>query len=284
MAHIVGDPRARGHVAAEGSQGFGEGAHVDVDLIFKPEITRSAAAALADHAEPVGVVHHHAGAVFFREGADLGKLRNVAAHGKDAVGHDQAAGGLRDLLQAFFQVSHVAVAVAEHGAVGEFAAVVEAGVVLTVHDHIVPAADDRGYDAEVGLEAGREGDHAVLAEEFRKLCFQFKVQLQRAVQEARAAAAGAELSVGFHAGFNDLGVRGEAEVVVGAEHDAAFAFHLHDSVLPGLEGVKIRIDILLADVVDEAVFLCLFKDINHGTLLSADRCKCDGYNGDSLAR
>ena len=54
MAHIVADPGARRHIAAEGGQGLGEGAHIDVHLVLQAEVAGRTAAALADDAEAVG--------------------------------------------------------------------------------------------------------------------------------------------------------------------------------------------------------------------------------------
>lgn len=155
--------------------------------------------ALADNAEAVGVVHHDACAVFLRQRADLRQVGNIAAHGEHAIGHDEAAGGVGHLLQLLFQVRHVVMLVAEHLAVGELAAVVEAGVVLAVHDDVVMQTDDRADDAEVRLKARREGHDGILAQELRQLVLQLQMELQRPVEKAGAGAAGAERPVGLYA-------------------------------------------------------------------------------------
>ena len=89
--------------------------------------------------------------------------------------------------------------VAEHLAVGELAAVIEAGVVLAVHDDVVMQTDDRADDAEVRLKARREGHDGVLAQELRQLVLQLQMELQRPVEKAGAGAAGAERPVGLYA-------------------------------------------------------------------------------------
>ena len=175
----------------------------------------------------MGVVHHDPCAVFFRKRADLGQLCDVAAHGEHAVGDDEAARGLRHGAQLGFEVVHVRMAIAEHFAEGETAAVVDARVVLAVADDVVPAADEGADDAEVGLKARREGDGSVHVHEVGQLTLELEMQPERAVEKARAGAAGAVLRErGLRYG-HDFRRGREAQVVVGAEHDAALALH-HD--------------------------------------------------------
>ena len=80
-------------------------------------------------------------------------------------------------------------------------------MVLAVHDDIIMQADDGADNAEVGLEARREGHDGVLAQEFCKLVLELEMQLERTVQKAGAGAAGAECFVGVHAGFDDCLIR-----------------------------------------------------------------------------
>ena len=127
------------------------------------------------------IVNHDARTVFLRQRADLGQIGNIAAHGEYAVGHDQAACRFRHLLQLLFKVCHIVVLVAQHLAVGQLAAVIEAGMVLTVHDDIVMQADNGADDAEIGLEARGEGHDCVLAQELCKFVLQLQMQLECAV-------------------------------------------------------------------------------------------------------
>ena len=214
MLHIVDHPLGGRHVSAEGSQRLGEGAHIDVHLILQAVVAGRAASAFADDAEAVGIVHHDPGAVFLRQAADLREVRDVAAHGEDAVRHDEAAGALRHAPELLLQIVHIVVLEAEHLPEGQSAAVVQARVVLAVHDHIVPATDNRADDAEVRLEPGGEGHHRLFPQEGGQLLFQLKVQLQRAVEEARAGAAGAILLQRLKPCPDHIGVRRQTEVVV----------------------------------------------------------------------
>ena len=214
MLHIVDHPRGGRHVSAEGSQRLGEGAHIDVHLILQAVVAGRTASAFADDAEAVRIVHHDPGTVFLRQAADLREIRDVAAHGEDAVRHDEAAGSLRNAPELLLQIVHIVVPEAEHFPEGQPAAVVQARVVLAVHDHIVPATDDGADDAEVRLEPGGEGHHRFLPQESGQLLFQLKVQLKRTVEKAGAGAAGAVLLQGFKPCPDHIGVRRQTEVVV----------------------------------------------------------------------
>ena len=226
-----------------------------------------AAAALAQHTQTVGVVHHDPGAVLLRQSADLRQLGNIAAHGEHAVGDDQRARRLRHLLQALLQLRHVAVAIAQHLAVGQLAPGVNAGVVLTVADDVVVAAHQRGDDAHIGLESGPEGDDAGLAQELGQRVLQLQMHLQRAVEEAGAGAAGAVPLQRLDAGLHHHGVGGQAQIVVGAQHDAALALHHHLHVLTGLEGVEIGVDALLLQLTGQRGGIAFFKNIHDMSFL-----------------
>ena len=48
---------------------------------------------------------------------------------------------------------------------------------------------------------------------------------------------------------------GEAEIVVGTEHDTAFALHPHFRVLPGLQCVEVWVDPFLSDLIRQRRFV-----------------------------
>ena len=108
-----------------------------------------ATSALSDNAESVRVVNHHCGAVLLRQAADLRQVGDIAAHREHAVGNYQYACCLGDLLKGLFEILHIVVLIAHHSTVAELAAVVYAGVVLTVAYYIVASAYYRADDAEV---------------------------------------------------------------------------------------------------------------------------------------
>ena len=125
------------------------------------------------------------------------------------------------------------------------------------------AAYERAYDAEVRLEAGAERDRVLLADEVRELALKLEVEVERAVEEARAGAARSVLLDRLDGSLHDFRTGREAEVVVRAEHDAAPALHHHDCVLPGLKPMEIRIDPRLACVLRTSVGNTFFKQHLH---------------------
>ncbi len=275
MLDVVDDARVRGHVAAEGGEGLREGAHVNVDFLFQTVVIRRTASAFADGAEAVGVVNHHAGAVLLRQAANLRQVGDAAAHGEDAVRDNQAALVFRDGFQAFLEFLHVVVVETQHFAPAQTAGVVNGGVVLTVEDDVIIAADDRGDDAEVGLEPGRKGDDGFFMQELRQFLLELEMHGEGAVQKAGPGTAGAVLLKRLDGGFGDFRTGGQAEVVVGAEHNAAFAFHDDFRRLTALEIVEIGVDFLFPEVILNVVIIA-FRENIHLTLFLRDARKSGG--------
>ena len=186
---------------------------------------------------------------FFGQGADFREPCNVAAHGEHAVGNDKGTVLLRHTGKLLFQILHIAVAVAQHLSVAHLAAGIDGGVVLPVADHIVVPAHQGTDDAHIGLKACTKGDDRLLMQEPGQLLLQLQVQLEGAVEKTGAAAPGAELLQCLYPGLHDLWVCGEAQVVVGAQHNTALAFHHNLYILPGLEGVKIGINAFFLQLI-----------------------------------
>ena len=262
MAHELRHLRRRRHIAAQRRQRLGEGAHIYVHLVLQTEVAGGAAPALAQHAQTVSVVHHDAGTVLLRQRADLRKLGNITAHGEHAVGDDERARRLRHTLEAFLQIRHVAVAVAQHFAVGQLAPGVDAGVVLPVADDVIVPSHQRGDDAHVGLEPGAEGDDTRLPQEPRQRVLQRKVHFQRTVQKPGAGAAGAVLLQRLDTCLNDLRVGGQPQIVVGAKHDAPLALHHHLYVLTGLQCVEVGVQALLLQLTCQRGGVAFLENIH----------------------
>ena len=136
-------------------------------------------------------------------------------------------------------------------------------MVFSVADDIVAAADQGADDAEIRLEARGEGHSAVLMDEIRQLRLQLQMHLQRAVEEAGTGAAGAVALKGLDAGLHDGGLHRQAQVVVGAKHDAALALHKHLHILPGFQRVEVGINAHCAVIVCHGKFFTFFKKIHN---------------------
>ena len=132
-------------------------------------------------------------AVLLRQLDELRQGRDVALHREHAVDGDQRAALLaRTGARAPASRSRdVVVAEAHRLAERQRAAVDDRGVVELVDEDGVVAADQALDDAEVGLVAGREDERGLVPHEFGEVGLELLVQVERAVQEAAAGAAGA---------------------------------------------------------------------------------------------
>jgi hypothetical protein len=121
--------------------------------------------------------------------------------------------------------------------------------------------------AEVGLLAGREDDRVVGAHPVGELLLELEVQAGRAVEQARPGQAGPVAGQGVARALHDPLVGGQAEVVVGAEHDPRAALHLHDRQRRGGDLAEVREQAGLAGRAhqgDAVVVAGLGKDVGDG--------------------
>ena len=121
----------------------------------------------AHEADGVRIVHHHHRVVLVGQIADLAQGRDVAVHGKHAVGGDQAEARALRGLQLRFQIRHVAVLVAKALGLAQPDAVDDGGVIQLVGNHGVFGAKQRFKQSAVGVEAGRIENGVFRAEKAR---------------------------------------------------------------------------------------------------------------------
>ena len=88
------------------------------------------------------------------------------------------------------------------------------------------------------------------------------MHFQRAVEEPRPGAPGAVLLQRPDAGLDDLRVRSQSQIVVGAQHDAALALHLHLHILSGLQGVKVGVQALLLQLTCQRGGVAFLENIH----------------------
>src|SRR4029453_18911277 len=98
-----------------------------------------------------------------------------------------------------------------------------AGMVELVEDHGIAAVRERGDDAEVGLISGREDERRLLADKGGELGLELLVQIERAVQQTAAGAAGSIAPRGPFGLREHARIVREPEIVVRTEHDLAGA-------------------------------------------------------------
>ena len=78
-----------------------------------------------------------------------------------------------------------------------------------------------------------------------------------------AGAAGAVLAQRRDPRLDDGGLHRQAQIVIGAQHDAPCAFHGHGDVLTRFQGVEIRVEPHIADLILDKGLVTLGKQIHH---------------------
>ena len=147
------------------------------------------------------------------------------------------------------------------------AAVIDGRMVFSVADHHIMDPHQRTDDPQIGLEPGGEGHNRFLAHKFCQFRFQFQMHLQGTVQKTGTGAACTVLFDGTDSGFHDFRIGGQSQIVVGAQHDPALAFHHHFHILSGFQRMEIGIDPLFLGFIHPGTFSALFKNIHKSTEL-----------------
>ena len=222
MAQEIDDRLVGGDEAAHApAKRLAEGAGDDVDPVARAGQRRRAATLLAEMPGRVAVVDQHQRAVAVGKLADLLQLGDIAVHREHAVAGDELeprACGI-GLLQAVLELVHVRIGEAVALRLAEPHAVDDRGVVEAVGNDRVLFAEQRLEHAAIGVETGREHDRVRLAQVLGDRLFELTMQRLRAADEAHRGHAEAELVHGAARRRDDVGVIGEAEVIVGAEID-----------------------------------------------------------------
>ena len=238
--------RPRDETAA-GGQRLRERAHPQVDAILDAQQLGGAGAARPEHAGAVRLVDHQPRAVALAQLADLAQRRDVALHREDAVDDDQhAAAVAARALQGLLQFVQAVVPEGAQLRAREHAAVEDRGVVAGVGDHGVTGCEDRAQRADVGLVAGREDDRVLGTDPLGDLALELEVQRDRAVQQARSRQACSVAVQRILRAAQHALVAGQAEVVVGAQHDPLGSLHLDDRHRRRGEQMEVGEDVRLA--------------------------------------
>jgi hypothetical protein len=190
-------------------------------------------------------------------------------HREHAVGDDDLPRLGVGALEQRLEVRHVVVPVALLLGEPQPDAVHQRGMVLPVGEDDVVAAEDGGHGGHVGLESGGAGERRLAVEELGQARLQLLVQGQRSVQQAAPRAGGPETTDGLERSLLHPRVTGEAEVVVGADHDHPAALDVDlGAPVRCLDGAEVRVEArCLGDLV---VLECwaLVEDVAHGRVPS----------------
>ncbi len=171
----------------------------------------------AHESDGVGVVHHHQRVVALGELADVRQRCEVAVHGENAVGDDQAKSSARAVFELTLEIFHVTVRIPETLRLAQPDAVDDARVIQSVRDDRVLVVEQRLEDAAVGVEAGWMEDRVFRAEEISQRILELFVNFLRAADEPDGRHAVTPAVQRFLRGRDDGWMVGQAQVVVGAE-------------------------------------------------------------------
>ena len=170
------------------------------------------------HADAVRLIHVDARAVRLGKLQRAAQVGDVAFHAEDAFGNDEDLLVRRAVLQAPLEVFHIVMTEPHRARRRPQRAFHQAGVQVVVADHDIALLGEGRERGVVGLESGAENDGGFFMNQGGQLRFELDVQVQRAVEQARTAAAAAVLADGLRGGLIDLGVGDQAEVIVRPEH------------------------------------------------------------------
>ena len=167
-----------------------------------------------------------------RQSRQVFERREIAIHGKHAVGGDQRVGVTAAVLsQKRFGVRHVAVAIALHGRAAELGAGMDAGVGQFIDQDQVAAAGQRRDDADIGEIAGAENARRFGAFQPRQPALQFVVERVIAGDEARGAGADAVALRRLDRRFDDRGMAAKIEIIVAREREQTAAAALGENAV-----------------------------------------------------
>lgn len=233
LADVVHDGFLARDDAADHAERLAERADLQVEHAVQAEMVHDAAAAAAQHALAVRIIHHRQHAVLLRDLAEPVERRDVAVHAEHAIGDEQAAAVVGQVLANLgLGIGHVAVLVDDDLRAAQPRAVDDAGVVEPVGEDDVLLADERADGRLVGDEAALQVERILHVLELGQPVFQLDVERLGARDAAHRGRADAPLLDGLDSRVLEPRVIGEAEIVVRAEVEHAVAVHHH----PGVRG------------------------------------------------
>ena len=285
VAQVVDDGALSGDEAAHAGQGFAEGAEDEVDVAADAGGRRAARAVFSEDADAVRVVDVGAEAESPSQMGQAPEVGHAAGHGEDGVGDDEGVFPAGMFAEAAFEV--VEAVVDDDASFAGARALDQAGVVVAGGEDgaVLGGAQlaDGAVCAQVGEEARGKDERARFADVPGQFAFEGFVQVEVAVEQARAGAAGAVAVDGLVRRAQHLGVVGEPEVVVRAHHDLALSIDRDGRAFGAVEGAEIGVE---ARGLDERVILeavAGFEDL-HGDLArgasprdTGNAPRCDGH-------
>ena len=209
----------------------------------------------------MGVVYQKPGSVLAADIDDAWEVSDITAHAEHAVDYHKTGLILAYPDESGIEVSGAIVVEADHLAVGQTAAVINAGVVGLIDNSDRSAADKRGDDTEIRLITRCEDQRRFFVNKAGDTTLQFFMHMGAAVEQARAGHRSAIFEKSARRRIDDVRVAGETEVVVGAEHEDALAVDLRLRAVIVVKRLKEGIYLALTRLVRERKLVGLGEDI-----------------------
>ena len=168
----------------------------------------------------MGLVQHEKRAEFILQPGNFTERPGVAVHAKNGLGHNEDA-RLRMFFprpaQVMFERMDVIVRKGTADRSAEAGAINQARMAEAVEDYDIIAPGERLQGSGSCGIAAAENKRGLRALECRELLLQIRMRALRAGDQAGCAGTGTEVTSRPGCGFDDSGMRGEAEVVVRCE-------------------------------------------------------------------
>ena len=209
-------------------------------------------AVLAHESDRMRIIHHHHGAIFFSEVADLGQFRDVAVHRENAVGRDHLETRIRGLFEFLLKVAHVTVLVTKPLAFAETDAVDHARVIQFVGDDRVLFSEERLEESTVRIEARCVENRVLGSQEFTELLFKFLMDALRSADESHRRQTESPFLESLVSGFDDFRVIRQPEIVVRAHVEHVARRDIDVSILRALDDAFVFIKTRIGDLSENS--------------------------------
>ena len=213
----------RGETTYRATKRLAKGTREHLDFAAEVELLGNTVSRLAYDTCRVALVHHDHGIVLLSQLVNLIQRADIAVHGEDTVGSDDAETLCLRLLELLLEVSHIAIGIAIAHCLAEADTVDNRGVVEGIGDDSVLVGEQRLEETAVGIETSRIEDGVLGAEEIGDGLFELLVGVLRTADETHRSHA---VSARVHtvlSRLNEFAVISQAQIVIGAEVNHIFA-------------------------------------------------------------
>ena len=203
---------------------------------------------LADDASGVALVDHDECIVLLGKVTDAVDRSDIAVHGEDTIGDNDAEALGLCLLEAVLKLLHVGIGVAVALGFAEAHTVDDGGMVECIADDGIFLGEERFEDSAVGIEAGGIEDGVVGVEIAGDGLLELLVDVLCATDEAYAGHAESATVHHLLGCLDESGMIGESEIIVCAEVEHFLASDLNSSLLRTADETFLLIESCLANL------------------------------------